>query len=131
MPSPSTLLLDTVAYDLVLDANGNIAVAGPPYAQAQDAASAIKTFLGEVFFDTTLGVPWLTQVFGQPPSIALLKAQLAATAESVPGVASAIVFISSFDPAARQITGQVQTTEQITSQVQAVNFTVANLQGTG
>jgi hypothetical protein len=131
MPSPSTLLLDTVAWDLVLDASGNMAVAGPPYAQAQDAASAIKTFsdggpggIGECFFDTTLGVPWLTQVFGQPPAIALLKAQLAATAETVPGVASAKVFISSFNPTIREITGQVQTTEQATGQVRAAKFTV-------
>jgi hypothetical protein len=30
-----TLLLDTVAWDLVLDVNGNIAVADEPYALAQ------------------------------------------------------------------------------------------------
>lgn len=137
MASPSTLLLDTVAWDLVLDALGNMAVAGPPYAQAQDAASAIKTFsdggpggVGECFLDTTLGVPWLA-IFGQPLSIALLKAQLVATAETVPGVASAQVFLSSFDPATRQVQGQVQTTEQSTQTVSAANFTVSNPQGAG
>jgi hypothetical protein len=36
----------------VLDAEGNIAVASEPYSLAQDAASAIKTFAGEVFWDT-------------------------------------------------------------------------------
>ena len=138
MPSPSTLLLDTVAWDLVLDASGNMAVAGPPYAQAQDAASAIKVFsdsgpggVGEAYFDTTLGIPWRTQVFGQPPNVALLKATLAATAETVPGVASAVVFISSFSPSTRQLQGQVQTTEQVTQQAQAMNFTVASPIGVG
>lgn len=138
MASPSTLLLDTVAWDLVLDANGNMAVAGPPYAQAQDAASAIKTFsdggpggVGECYLDTTLGVPWRTQVFGQPPNIALIKAQLMATAETVPGIATAQVFIASFDPAARKLTGQVRATEQVTQQTQAANFAVAQPIGVG
>ena len=138
MASPSTLLLDTQSWDLVLDANNNMAVAGPPYAQAQDAASAIKTFsdggpggTGECYFDTTLGIPWLTQVFGQPPNISLLKAQLVATAETVPGVASAVAFISSFSPTTRQLTGQVRTTEQQSMNVQAMNFVVAAPIGTG
>ena len=138
MASPSTLLLDQQAWDLVLDANGNMAVAGPPYAQAQDAASAIKVWsdsgpggVGEAYFDTTLGIPWRTQVFGQPPNIALLKAALAATAETVPGVASAVVFISAFDVVQRTLSGQVQATEQVTQQTQAMNFTVMSPIGVG
>jgi hypothetical protein len=138
MPSPSTLLLDQSAWDLVLDANGNMAVAGPPYAQAQDAASAIRVWsdsgpggVGECYFDTTLGVPWRTQVFGQPPNIALLKATLAATAESVPGVDKATVFISALDPAKRALSGQVQATETVTQQTQAMNFTVVPPMGVG
>lgn len=138
MPSPSTLLLDQQSWDLVLDAQGNMAVAGPPYAQAQDAASAIKTFsdsgpggVGECYLDTTRGVPWRTQIFGQPPNIALIKAQLAATAETVPGIASAVVFISSFDQAKRIFVGQVQAKEQVTQQTQAMNFAVATPIGIG
>jgi hypothetical protein len=124
-----TLLLDTGSWDLVLNAAGNIAVATEPYSLAQDAASAIKTFLGEVFFDTTVGVPWLTQILGQTPSLALLKAQLAAAALTVPDVGSAQVFISSFND--RIITGQVQTTQASTGQTSAANFTVVNPQGSG
>lgn len=124
-----TLLLDTGSWDLVLNAAGNIAVATEPYSLAQDAASAIKTFLGEVFFDTTVGVPWLTQILGQTPSLALLKAQLAAAALTVPDVGSAQVFISSFND--RVITGQVQTTQASTGQTSAANFTVVNPQGSG
>ena len=124
-----TLLLDTATLDLVLDAGDNIAVASDPYSQAQDAASAIKTFLGEVYFDSTIGVPWLQQILGKAPSLALLKAQLIAAALTVPGVASAKVFISSFNN--RAITGQVQTTAQATGQTSAAGFTVANPQGVG
>ena len=53
-----TLLLDLTNWDLVLDVNGNIAIARPPYALAQDAASAVKTFQGECYYDTTLGIPY-------------------------------------------------------------------------
>jgi hypothetical protein len=125
----STLLLDQVTNDLVLDANGNIAVATEPYSLSQDAASAIKTFLGEVYWDTTIGVPYLTQIFGKAPSLTLIKAAFQAAAETVPDVASAQVFISSIGN--RAIAGQVQVTSASTGQVSAANFNVTDLQGTG
>jgi hypothetical protein len=125
----STLLLDTVTWDLVLDADGNIAVADEPYALAQDAASAIKTFLGECFFDTTVGVPWLQQVLERRPSLALLKQLLANAAMTVPGVASAQVFVAAFD--GRVVAGQVQVTSKATGQVAAAPFSVVSPQGGG
>ena len=124
MASTSTLLLDTSDWDLAVDASGNIAVASTPYALAQDAASAIKTFLGEMYYDTGVGVPWLTQILGQAPSLALLKQQLVNAALTVPGVASAQVFISSFTD--RVVTGQVQVVAAATGQTSAANFTTVN-----
>ena len=102
----STLLLDTAAWDLVLDANGTSAVANEPYALAQDAASAIKTFLGECYWDTTIGIPYLTEILAKNPSIALLKATFVAAALTVPDVASAECFLTSIT--ARGVAGQVQ-----------------------
>lgn len=123
-----TLLLDVSAWDLVLDANGDIAVASDPYSLAQDAASAIKTFLGEVYWDTTIGTPWLQRILGQRPPITLIKSILAAQAETVPGVASAVVFISSIDD--RTVTGQVQITPAVNTQtVAAANFVVVAPKG--
>lgn len=123
-----TLLLDTATWDLVLDANGNIAVASDPYSLAQDAASAIKTFLGEVYWDTTLGTPWLERILGQRPSIALIKSILAAQAMTVPGVSKAVVFITSIDD--RTVTGQVQITPTTNTQtVAAANFVVVAPKG--
>ncbi len=58
----NTLLLDQVTWDLAVDTSGNIAVAADPYSQAQDAASSIKTFAGEVYYDTTRGIPYFTQI---------------------------------------------------------------------
>jgi hypothetical protein len=124
-----TLLLDTDNWDLIVDANGNIALATEPYSLAQDAASAIKTFLGECYWDTTVGVPWKQQILGQTPTLALLKAQLEAAAETVPDVVKAQVFISSLT--ARAVSGQVQVTSATTGQTSAANFTVINPQGSG
>lgn len=105
-----TLLLDVVAWDLVLDLNGNIAVASNPYALAQDAASAIRLFLGELWYDTTQGVPYFQGILGQAPNIALMKSQFAKAALTVPGVTAAKVFISGIH--GRRVTGQVQITDK-------------------
>jgi hypothetical protein len=104
-----TLLLDQTAWDLVLDVSGNIAVASDPYAMAQDAASAIRTFLGETWYDTRLGVPYFQSFMGRAPNVALMKAKFADVAVTVPGVVSAKVFITSISE--RQVTGQVQVTD--------------------
>ncbi|MGH7224673.1 MAG: hypothetical protein ACRELF_15735 [Gemmataceae bacterium] len=117
---------------MTLDANGNIAVQSEPDSLAQDAASAIMLFLGEYYWDTTEGVPWLQQILSPPPPagtppLPLLKQLLVDAALTVPGVASAQVFISSF--ANRAVTGQVQVVSQ-SGGLSAANFTTTNPQGT-
>jgi hypothetical protein len=111
----NTLLLDVGLWDLVADANGNIAMASPPYALAQDVASAVRVVLGEVFYDTTQGIPWLapnsTQVLGSVPSLTTLKAYIVNAALTVPNVVTATCIITGFSLATRQITGQVQFTD--------------------
>lgn len=102
----NTLLLDVTAWDLVLDSNGDIALAESPYAVAQDVASALKTFLGEVFYDTTQGVPYWREILGQPPSLSQLAQYMNQAALTVPGVVSANTIITGF--VGRQVTGQVQ-----------------------
>lgn len=100
-----TLLLDTAAWDLVLNVRGDIAVASDPYSRAQDAASAIKTFLGEVYYDTTIGVPY-GNILGKAPPLSYIKAKMVAAALTVPEVVSAECFISQITE--RSISGQVQ-----------------------
>lgn len=113
-----TLLLDPVTWDLTIDASGNIAVADDPYAKAQDAASAIRTYLGEEWYDTTQGVPYKT-ILNQAPNLPYTRAKLQAAALTVPGVVSATVFFTSFRN--RQLTGQVQVTDS-TGQTAVANF---------
>lgn len=125
---PSTMLLDQTAWDLVLDASGNIAVAAEPYALAQDAASAIRTFLGECYWDTTVGVAYL-KILGRNIPLPLLKQALINAALTVPGVISAQVFISSLTD--RILAGQVQVVSS-SGQVSApVSFTTTNPHGLG
>jgi hypothetical protein len=103
---PNTLLLDRTTWDLCLDASGNIAVASEPYAIAQDVASAVRTFLGECWFNTTDGVPYWSDILGQRPPLQLVKADIVAAAKTVQGVASAQCFITGLKD--RVLTGQVQ-----------------------
>lgn len=101
-----TLLLDQDKWDLVLDSNGNIAVASPPYALAQDVASACRLFIGELWFDTEKGIPYFENVLGHLPPVSLVASYLENAALTVPGVVSARCIISSFD--ARSVSGQIQ-----------------------
>jgi hypothetical protein len=104
-----TLLLDTVVWDLVLDANGNIAVAQEPYQLAQDVASAIRLFAGELWYDISKGVPYFATILGQAPPVQLFKQYMIDAALSVPGVVSADCVISSFQ--GRTVTGAVTFTD--------------------
>lgn len=103
---PDTLLLDRTAWDLCLDSSGNIALAGEPYALAQDVASAVRLFLGELWYDTTKGVPYWQQILGKRPPLSLVKANVVKAALTVPNVIAARCLIASFKD--RTITGQVQ-----------------------
>jgi len=101
-----SLLLDRTAWDLVLDINGNIAVATEPYAIAQDVANACRLFAGELYYDTSKGIPYFGEVLGKLPPLEVVRAKLTAAALAVPGVVSAQVVITEFKD--RGIVGQVQ-----------------------
>lgn len=101
-----TLLLDVAAWDLVLDVSGNIAVASNPYSMAQDAASAIKLFQGELYYNTALGIPFFASILGRFPPFSLMKAKFVEAALRVPGVVGAQCYFTSFQ--SRLVTGQVQ-----------------------
>ena len=104
-PPYSTLMLDVDTWDLTVDGNGNIAVAAPPLAVAQDVASAVRTFAGEVDYDTTQGIPYWTQVLGKLPPASLLIEMINTVALSVPGVSTAQTVITGFTD--REVTGNI------------------------
>lgn len=116
--SQTTLYLDPATWDLALDSSGSIALADTPYSLAQDAASAIRTFAGECWYDTTIGLPYWTEILGHAPPLDLMRQAFIDAAMSVPGVVSAQVFLTS---ANRIVSGQVQITDS-TGTVTAASF---------
>lgn len=114
-----TLLLDTVAWDLVLDASGNIALASNPYSIAQDVASAIRLFRGELWYDKSKGIPYFQEILGKWPPLEIIREYVVRAAKTVPGVVSAQCIIASLKD--RTITGQCLITD-INGNTQTVNF---------
>lgn len=104
-----TLLLELQNWDLCLNASGNIAMATGAYALAQDAASACRLFLAELYLDTTQGIPYDQEILDLSPPIALIKARLVQAALTVPGIVTAEVFLTSI--VNRELLGQVQITD--------------------
>ena len=100
-----TLKLNPNTWDLTLDTNGNIEVATDKSAIAQDVASALATFKSEVFYNTTLGVPYFGQILGENYNPILMGALFEKAALTVPGVVSAKATLN-FDN--RKLSGIVQ-----------------------
>lgn len=102
----NTLLLAQNKWDLVINTSGDIALATDPYSVAQDVASAIRLFLGELWYNVTAGVPYFEQILGKNVSLQVIKAQFVAAALTVPEVVAAECFLSSVKD--RTLSGQVQ-----------------------
>ncbi len=114
-----TLLLDRTTWDLLLDANGDIAKASEPYSVVQDVASAIKLFKTELWYNKAKGLPYFQDILGQHPSLVFLKSQIERAAKTVPTVKAASCIISTFT--GRQLAGTVIVTTD-TGRVFNANF---------
>lgn len=101
-----TLLLDQTVWDLVLDSDGNIALASDPYSQAQDVSSAIRTFLGECWYDINVGVPYFQDILGELPPMQYVASVIEQAALTVPGIVEAKCTITTFEN--RTIAGVVE-----------------------
>jgi hypothetical protein len=97
-------------WDLTLDSSGNIAMASNPYSLAQDAASACRTFVGDLIYAPTEGIPYFAQILGQLPPLNDIRTLYVAAAKRVPDVVAAQVFFSSFNN--RTLSGQLQVTDR-------------------
>lgn len=104
-----SILLDPKTWDLLKDVSGNIAAADDPYALSQNTSSAVKVVQGEQWFNTTIGIPYFSTIFGKVPNVPLIKALMSTTAKTVPGVFLANTFITSIK--GRLTSGQVQVTD--------------------
>ena len=103
-PSAVTPFNPLFPYDIAALDNGSI---------AQDVASAIMTYQGEVYYDVTQGMPWLSGVMSQPYAPKLLQPLLVQAALQVPGVIQAQATMSSFSPTSRKVRGTVNVIDAI------------------
>lgn len=104
-----TLLLDQDAWDLVLDARGNIAVASDPYAIAQNVATAVRTFKRDCIYDQDKGLPYFEQILGQFPPLSYVKTLIEDEALTQSKVVEANVVFTDFTD--RGLSGQIQVTD--------------------
>jgi hypothetical protein len=105
-----TLLLNPTSWDLLVDAKGNIAVASDPYSISQDVASALKTFLGEVYYNTDLGVPYFQSILGYTESASFIAVQLENAALTVPGIV--LAQLTGLELKDRILTGTIKVTDE-------------------
>lgn len=106
----STLKLDS-SWDLSVDGLGNIATNADSDAVIQDVASSIRTVQGELFYDTTQGIPYFLSVLGQNFSPQLFGAYVEQSALSVPGVDQAQATIGAISQD-RKLTGTVMVIDE-------------------
>lgn len=116
MPDPrkNTLLLDRTVWDLVLDAHGNIAMARPEYAVAQDVASALKLFRDELWYDRAKGIPYWEDVLGKMPPAPVVLRHWERAALTVPGVHRSQAKITQFQ--GREVRGEVRVIDDVNKQ---------------
>jgi len=115
----NTLAINVASWDMSVDGSANIAIASGTAAVAQDVASAVSVFLGEMYYDITFGIPYLATVMGQSYAPALVGQYLEQVALTVPTVVSAKAFITSFQN--RKISGSIQVIDT-TGQTLGISF---------
>lgn len=106
-----TLLLLPSSWDLCLDSSGNIAMASNPYSIAQDVASAIRLFFGELYYDSSKGVPYFSQILGASDlndAVLIMSAQAELAALTVPEVVQAKCTALFYNNTTRTLTGTVE-----------------------
>ncbi len=115
-----TLPLDPKAWDLVLDGSGDLVLTDDDYSIAQDVASAVRTFLGEPWYNTNLGMPYFQTILGQNPPASLVSAKIKGQAFTIMGVTSAKTIALRLSD--RLLTGTIVVTSTSTNAPIVVNF---------
>ena len=110
------LLTTDGTWDFDLDAYGNLATCGdatpgatntgPEYRMAQDVATQCLSWQGEVYYDTTVGLPY-DSILGGAPNLVLISSYYQQEALTVYGVQQCVPDLSFTAGATRQLTGNV------------------------
>lgn len=115
-----TLALDVALWDLTTDVYGNLATVGdstPASAQtgpgmrlAQDVATRVRAWNGEVYFDTSQGIRY-PNILGAAPNMAVLQNAFNTEALLVPLCETAISDFAFAAGAKRQVTGTLNVSD--------------------
>ena len=114
--------------DFLSDATGDLAVVNGDFALVADAAAVVQaidvhlqTFLGEIWMDESLGVPWHQQILGKGATPLLVKSLLTREIAKVPDVLDVLAVSYSGPDENRRVTiGYTVRTTYSTSPVQGV-----------
>ncbi len=88
--------IPNVSYnDLYLDESGNISVSTDQEALIEQCAQASKTLLGELIYNTTIGIPYQQAVWIGVPNVAQFNAALRQAFLSIPNVIEVVSLIVS------------------------------------
>ena len=83
--------IPNVAYnDLYLDSDGNISVSYDLQADLEQCAQASKTLLGELIFNTNIGIPYQQAIWIGVPNVQQFNAALRSAFLSIPDVVEVI-----------------------------------------
>lgn len=91
------LAIDPATNDLFVDRTANLALVYDAEAVGQHVRQRLKTFQGEWFLDTEVGMPWLKDIFGKAYNPALSEAIVKAEILDTKGVVRIETFAVSFD----------------------------------
>jgi hypothetical protein len=106
----NTLPLNPDSWDLQLDAAGNLNLTTADVSIAQDVASAIRTFLGECWYDVSLGMPYFGTILGKLPPSSLIISKIEQAALTIATVLTVKVVGLGLSQATRTLTGTVVVT---------------------
>jgi hypothetical protein len=95
------LAIDEATNDLLLRADGNLAVVTDAEAVGQHGRQRLQTYSGEWFLDTTCGVPWLDQILGKGYDPALAESVVKAELLDTDGIEEITSFSVAFAKATR------------------------------
>jgi hypothetical protein len=97
--------------ELVLEAGSAALVSGRTAESAREAIAQaarcrLRTFLGEWFLDSSIGVPWFEQVLGvKPRGVNAARVLLRDELLKVPGVTAVLEVVLAFDGSTRTLSG--------------------------
>lgn len=97
-------------WDITVDSTGNIAILEGPAAVAMDVACACQVFLGECYYNNTLGIPWQENILGKQFSGSYLAQKLEAEAMKISVVTDAIAVVT-IDRTTRKVTATIRVTD--------------------